>query len=75
MRKSRKMGHAISFLKKHCRITKHEAETIYYIVRCKKNRGVKSAEEMLADFAQDKIEFNTESPYYRRLLKITNRVG
>ena len=75
MRKSKKFGEAMHFLKKHCRISKNEAEQLYYIVRCKKNYTVKSAREMLADYQNNKIEFNTESSYYKRLLKITNRVG
>lgn len=74
MRKNKKFGEAMHFLKKHCRISKKEAETIYYIVRCKENYVLKSAKEILDNYQNGKISFNTESPYYRRLLKI-NRVG
>lgn len=44
---------------------------LYYIICCRITRQRKTAKEVLDDFKQGKIELNKESPYYKRLMRIS----
>lgn len=70
MRKNRKMGENIHYLKRRCHLNKKEAEMLYYIICCRITRERKTAKEILDDFKQGKIKLKKESPYYKRLMKL-----
>lgn len=72
MRKNKRMGRIIHHLKKLLR-NKKEAELFYYILKCFKDNSYRmmTAQGILQKYKSGELSLNTQSPYYRRLKKIS----